>query len=496
MTYSAYVEWCVARLRRNAGMSLAALILLGSAFILRSAEAQEQKPGRVLVAALQEAFVSVADEVEPAVVTVTAKKTVRPKSKSSTDEDDSLLLDPFGRPSTGRPFRSEGTGSGVIISPDGWVLTNDHVVGGADKVTVKLRDGREFDGTVRRDYRSDLALVKLNASDLPMAKLGDSDKVKIGQWAIAIGSPYRYEGSFSVGVVSSLGRRQEIRDRSGEGEGRLYPDMIQTDAAINPGNSGGPLVNIDGEVIAINTAIESETGGSVGIGFAIPINSAKFVIEQLKTKGKVSYGYMGVDPDTVTPRLASAYKVTGGALVRSEPLENSPAAKAGIHVDDVITEIDGKAIKNELDLRTTVSRIAPGSTVSVTYVRAGEEKTAKATISEAPPARVTKRETPTVQASLGIEVATVTPEQAGKVGVSSAKPEGVGVKALDSGLAVSETEMRVGDVIVKVNDVPTPTVEAFKKATDKLKSGDIVRVVYLGRRVSDIVKRVAIVTVD
>ncbi len=454
--------------------------------------AQANKQARATLFSLQEAFVSIAEEVEPAVVTITAQKTTR--IGSNRKEDDGVIPDlPFGRPSGPRSFRSQGTGSGVIISSDGWILTNDHVVGGADRVTVKLIDGREFQGTVRRDFRSDLALVKVEGATFPSAKLGDSDKVKIGQWAIAIGSPYRYEGSFSVGVISSLARKQLISERGGQG--RLYPNMIQTDAAINPGNSGGPLVNIEGEVVAINTAIESETGGSVGIGFAIPINSAKFVIEQLKSKGKVSYGYLGIDPDTVGPRLAATYKVSYGALVRQEPDPASPAGKAGLQVEDVIISVNEKAVKNETDLRTTVSRIAPGTQVKVAFVRNGVTKVAAVTLGEMPDLSPAIKEAPKTAAGLGIEVVAITADAASKVNLTEMS-EGVLIKSIADAASASESEFTKGDLILQINSTPTPNVAAFQKATQAIMAGDVVRVRWIGKRGTMVVKRVALITVD
>ena len=458
--------------------------------------AQDKPPAKTVLHALQDAFASVAEEVEPAVVTITARKTVRPVlgTPSLEEGDDPLRGTPLGRGRSSRPFRALGTGSGVIISTEGWILTNDHVIGGAEKVTVRLIDGREFEGTVRRDFRSDLALIKIEGSNLRAARLGDSDKVKIGHWAIAIGSPFRYEGTFSVGVVSSLFRRQEIR--SSTGVSRVYPSMIQTDAAINPGNSGGPLLNLDGEVIGINTAIESDSGGSVGIGFAIPINAARFVADQLKTSGKVVYGYLGIDPGTVTPRLASAYQVSNGALVQGDPSEESPAAKAGLQADDVITEIEGKPVRNELDLRTIVSRIRPGTTIAIVYVRNGTEKKTTATIAEAPTLidEGVTGATPG-KVNLGIEVASISPDSLKKIGLDE-KIQGVTIKSLDSGSPVSESEMEKGDIILKVNDHPTPNVEAFKKATSSANPGNVLRVLWTGKRGKATVKRVAIVIVD
>src|SRR5579872_807543 len=292
------------------GLSLALGAPAARAFRADDPAAQSQNSKTVL-ASLQAAFSSIADELEPAVVTVSSSKAERPEA---AQDSPGPLQHGLTRP---RPkTRMMGTGSGVIIRKDGWILTNDHVVSGADRVTVKLHDGREFVGTVRRDYRSDLALIKIESpTPLPAARLGNSDAVKIGHWAIAIGSPYRYDGSFSVGVISSLFRQQSISDPETHGPDRLYPTLIQTDAAINPGNSGGPLVNIDGEVIGINTAIESEGGGNIGIAFAIPIYAAKFVVDQLMTKGKVSYGLLGVTPKTVTPRQAQAFGVGEGAWI-------------------------------------------------------------------------------------------------------------------------------------------------------------------------------------
>lgn len=456
----------------------------------------QPEAGRSALYALQNAFAAVADQVEPSVVTVIATRTIRPRSVDSApnaqDQDGPRL--PFGHPALPRAFRSEGTGSGVILTSDGWILTNDHVVGEADKVSVRLHDGREFAGSVRRDYRSDLALIKIDATGLKPAKLGDSDKVRIGYWAIAIGSPYRYEGSFSVGVVSSLYRRQEIRSGAGL---RIYPDMIQTDAAINPGNSGGPLVNIDGEVIGINTAIESDTGGSVGIGFAIPINDAKFVIAQLMEKGRVAYGYLGIEPDTVTPRLAAAYRVTGGARVQADPEPGSPAAKAGIQVDDVITQIGQKAIRNETDLRTTVAHLAPGTVVDVTFVRNGTPRHTKVTIGEwkdpyaEPPIAAPSH----VKADLGITVGPLTPEAARRAGVDEKTP-GVVIRAMDPASAASASELMTGDVILRVNNVETPTVKAFQKATADLHSGDVVRILWMRKMGDQAARRVATIVVD
>jgi serine protease Do len=357
------------------------------------------------------------------------------------------------------------------------------VVSGAERVTVKLHDGREFVGTVRRDYRSDLALIKVeSATPLPTARLGDSDTAKIGHWAVAIGSPYRYEGSFSVGVISSLFRQHKIRDAETRGTERLYPNMIQTDAAINPGNSGGPLVNIDGQVIGINTAIESEGGGSIGIGFAIPINTAKFVVEQLMTKGKVSYGLLGVTPRDVTPRQAMAFGVNEGAWIDEEPLEDGPAGKAGLHAGDVITAVNGKPIHNELDLRTIIARTQPFTSVDVTFLRDHKTKTVKATLTEAisPELDKPKPKDP-AKALIGMEVQPITDKLAANAGLPT-NVTGVVIKSIDANGAAADLDgLTEGSVILKVNDTPTPTMAAYRTAIEGLKPGDQVRLVFQNR---------------
>ncbi len=462
-------------------MSLAAALSTGGAPSAHAKEKARLENARASVARLadlQDAFSAVADEVEPAVVTIYTSKAIR-TAGGEPNGNEFHGLAPFGRNGT---RRATGTGSGVIISKDGWVLTNDHVVGGADKVTVRLHDGRELTGKVLRDYRSDLALIKLDGpSYFPAARLGDSDKVKVGHWAIAIGSPYRYEGSLSVGVISSLYRQQRISDFSALGRPRFYPQMIQTDAAINPGNSGGPLCNIYGEVIGINTAIESEGGGSIGIGFAIPINAAKFVITQLMTKGHVSYGYLGISPTSITPRLASALNVDQGALIDMEPYPATPAAKAGLHAGDVVIAINKKPVRNELDLRTIVAQTPPDTTVDLTVVRNGKEMALKATLAEAgdndlPPTNEKPR-APS-KSRLGIEVQPLTQKLAEAAGVTPKTP-GVVIKSIDPNSAAADIdELSEGQVILKINDVETPTVQAFQSATANLKSGDQVKILY------------------
>ena len=379
----------------------AVLMALGT---VSPGQAQQGKSSeaRITLASLQDAFVSVADEVEPTVVTVSASKAQRGGAA-------------FG----GNP-RSVGTGTGVIVRKDGWILTNDHVVSGADRVTVKLHDGREFSGTIYTDPRSDLAVIKIESKEsLPTAKLGDSDRVKVGQWAIAIGSPFKYEGTLSVGVVSSLMRRQLIDDPSEGLRGKLYPNMIQTDAAINPGNSGGPLCNLAGEVIGINTAIQSgqSQGGSIGIGFAIPMNSAKFVMNQLIDKGRVSYGFLGVSPTPLPPKQATALKVDSGALVYRDPPPSSPAGKAGIKAGDVIVAIAGKPVRSEADLRAIVGQSGPSAVVEVKLVRDGAPKLLSATLEQAEDEPLSGKGRVGTHGKLGLQVEKLSDDIADRINI-------------------------------------------------------------------------------
>lgn len=277
-----------------------------------------------------------------------------------------------------------GSGSGVIVRPDGYIVTNDHVVGGFDQVQVILNDGRELSGKVFRAPDSDLAVIKVDATDLPSLRFADSSSVRPGQFAIAIGSPFGLENSVTVGHISGLSRATEIGD-SRLGRFRGYPDLIQTDAAINQGNSGGPLLNIRGEVIGINTAIFSRTGGSIGVGFAIPATTARLVVDQLIERGKVVRGFMGVGPETLREFERQKLGLDGGAKI--EELEaGGPAARAGLRKGDVVTRIGSTPIRTHSDLRNTMLKHAPGETVEVEYVREGRRSTTRVQLGEPPAA--------------------------------------------------------------------------------------------------------------
>ena len=251
----------------------------------------------------------------------------------------------------GGDYLERGSGSGVIVSADGYILTNNHVISGVDEITVVMADGEQYDAeVVGSDPQSDVAVIKVDAKDLPAAKLGDSDAIEVGEWVLAVGNPFELQNTVTAGIISARGR-SGISPMSTSS----YEDFIQTDAAINPGNSGGPLVNLDGEVIGINTAIATRTGGNIGIGFAIPINMAKQIMEQLIDTGKVTRGWLGVIIQNITPELKDEFglKTTEGALV-GDVDKDGPAKKAGVRRGDVIVEYRGEKVKDINQLRNLV----------------------------------------------------------------------------------------------------------------------------------------------
>lgn len=453
-------------------VSLLVAVMIG--LIWHTAYAADQttapKADRSAAVSLQNAFVSTADQVKPSVVFITAEHTTT--TSEGPDLRGMFPGFPFDMPGPrgGEKQRATASGSGVIVRSDGYVMTNDHVVTGADRVTVRLSDGREFVGKVTEDPTSDIAIVKIDAKGLPAAQLGDSDKVKVGQWAIAVGSPFGLTNTVTIGVVSALTREAAVQDASLPKGGRYYPDLIQTDASINPGNSGGPLVNIDGEVMGINTMIESPTGANAGIGFAVPINSAKIVMDQLMTTGKVVRGYLGLMPEDVTPAKAKTLEVDKGALVASVD-DDTPAGKAGIKPMDVIVEINGKKIDSALALRRTVSASKPGSKCSIVLVREGKKQTVQVTVGEAPTNSASSGDNE--KTKIGLSVAALTPSMAEQLGVDVDTP-GVVVKSVDPDSAAGHANppIRAGDIILKVNRELTKTPAQFNNAVSKLKSGD------------------------
>jgi serine protease Do len=416
-------------------------------------------------------FATLAEQLRPAVVNISTAKTVKPRSPAYHGPQQpgrDLFEEFFERffrelPQSSRKERSLGTG--FIISEDGYILTNDHVVDGADEIKVKLSDGRVFSGKVRGlDPKLDLALIKIEAGkELPVARLGDSDKLRIGEWVMAIGNPFGLEQTVTVGIVSAKGRV------IGAGP---YDDFIQTDASINPGNSGGPLFNLRGDVVGINTAIAA---GGQGIGFAIPVNMAKSIVAQLRDDGKVTRGYLGVVVQPLSEELAQSFGLDRprGALV-SEVVKDSPAERAGIRRGDVILKFDGQAIDERNDLPRVVAAARVGKSARVSVFRDGQERELQVEVGrlaeegdDAPASADTGGE-------LGLTVSAITPELARRYELSP-ESRGILVTAIKAGSAAANANLRSGDLIVEVDGREIETVKAFDAATGRNTRGKVLR---------------------
>jgi serine protease Do len=379
-----------------------------------------------------------------------------------------------------------GIGSGVIVSTDGYILTSNHVVEGAERMDVRLDNGRELRARlIGRDPQTDLAVAKVDAKDLPALALGDSDALEVGEFVIAIGTPFDKDQSVSLGIVSAKGRHGIMA-----GEESPYEDFIQTDAAINPGNSGGPLVNIRGEVVGINTAINSRTGVNEGVGFAIPINLAKKVMTDLIEKGKVVRAWLGVWIGDVSPNLAEELRLGGvrGAMV-NRVFPRSPADRAGIHPADIILEMDGDRVRNRDHFRNTISSARVGSKVRLTLLRDGAEKTVTVTLGELPEEeRVVSapRQTPdTANGWMGITVAELDSDRAkelGYVGMS-----GVLVTNVEPNSPAARERIEAGTLIMEIGGEPVKDLNGFRAAVKKAgpsvlvkyRSGEFVRLTVL-----------------
>ena len=408
---------------------------------------QQAKPAAPLAspAELSRTFISVAKQVKPAVVNIDVVE--KAKRSARVDSDDFPQIPGFPPLGQMKQQPRRGTGSGVIISPEGYILTNNHVAGDADEIKVKLADGRAVKAKlVGADPDTDLALIKIDGQNLPYAKLGDSSKLEQGEWVIALGSPFGLEQTMTAGIVSATSRDL----RSGP-----YDNFIQTDASINPGNSGGPLVNMDGEVVGINTMIFSRSGGSEGIGFSIPSNMASKIYTQLAKNGKVTRGFLGVNLQQLTPALAKANGTEGieGALIGDVTDPASPAAKAGLRSGDVITEFDGKAVKSPKQLTELVGDATVGQSVQVKYLRDGRTETTAIMLGERPGrkdlASKNAQENNRNTGLLGVSVINVTPAIASelKLKINS----GAVIESVQPGSPADEAGLKEGDVIHRIN---------------------------------------------
>jgi serine protease Do len=355
------------------------------------------------------------------------------------------------------PGQARSLGSGFIISEDGYIITNNHVVGEADKITVRLSDKEEYEAKViGSDDKTDLALIKINAKHpLPTVPLGKSADLQVGDWVMAIGNPFGLEQTVTAGIVSAKGRV------IGAGP---YDDFIQTDASINPGNSGGPLLNLKGEVVGINSAIFSQSGGNIGIGFAIPIDLAKSIVAQLKDKGKVTRGWLGVAIQSVTPELAKSFglKEPMGALV-AEVTKDGPAEQAGLERGDVITAFNGTTIKDSHELPALVARTPVGEKAEVTVLRGGKEKIFAIKLGELTDQQAKAERGEESGENWGMTVASPSSELARRFQLDR-NQKGVVVTEVEPGSSAELAGIQVGDVIEEVNRQPIESVEDFNQA--------------------------------
>jgi len=361
-----------------------------------------------------------------------------------------------------REFRKSGLGSGFILSEDGYIITNNHVVERASGIKVILEDGQSYEARViGKDQKSDLALVKIEPkSVLPAVKIGRSDNLEIGDWVVAIGNPFGLGHTVTAGIISAKGRSLGLG---------AYDDFIQTDAAINPGNSGGPLFNLNGEVIGVNTAI---IAGGQGIGFAIPIDTATNVVDQLKFKGKVVRGWLGVLVQQITPEIAEGMNLdeSEGALV-ADVTPGGPADNAGIKRGDIILEFDGKRINAMSDLPKTVAIHKPGTSSEITYSRNGDERHAKITLGELPDevaqsSGVTDNQ---IENELGLVVQEINPQIQKKFSLDTAY--GVIITGVQPGSVADESGLKAGDIILEINKNYIGNLENYRNALDSLKKG-------------------------
>jgi len=429
----------------------------------RAAEPEGKFPG---------SFSRLAKDSSPSVVNVSTVKVVKGKGRG---------MIPFGGPfgqndpfkdfferffgdQLPKQFRQQSLGTGFIIDKDGYILTNNHVVEQTDEIKVKLADEKEYNAKiVGRDPKTDLALIKIEPEKpLPALSLGDSDKLEVGDWVVAIGNPFGLGHTVTAGIVSAKYRKIGASS---------YDNFIQTDASINPGNSGGPLLNMAGEVIGINTAIFSQGGGSIGIGFAIPVNMAKDLIPQLKA-GKVVRGWLGVMIQKITPELKDKLKLKNdkGALV-ADVTPGGPAEKAGLQRGDVIVAFDGKEIQEMNELPFIVASTAVGKTSEVKVMRKGEPKVFKVTVGELKD-EGGEGEPSEAEPALGITVEDLNPEIASNLGIP--EKEGVVVTSVERGSVAADAGIRAGDLVLEVDQVQIKDRSQFMKKIRTYKPGDTI----------------------
>jgi len=440
---------------------------------------------------LERAFVRISERVGPAVVSISTEQIERVRQYHRVHPFFGFGDDPFedlfrqfhGPEAPFQEFRRFGLGSGVIIDPGGFILTNEHVIANADRITISLPDGREFEGTVvGEDPRSDLAVIKVDATGLPSATLGESDGLRTGQWVVALGNPFGLMGggpmgpgigsdpTLTVGVVSAQHRQLPRISR----DDRDYTDLIQTDAAINRGNSGGPLVNLAGEIIGINVAIVSSTGGSEGVGFAIPVSRVRGVVEHLIRGEPVEYGWLGVRIQDITQDVAEYYglKDRQGVLVY-HVLPDGPASEGGLRDGDIIVSYEGRVIGHTYELINRVGLTRAGKTVDIGVLRNGKSETIKVTIGERP-TDGGSGPSPGGESWRGLQIAELSADTIQRFELPPGT-RGVLVVGVDPGSAAASAGLRPGDVINEINRVPVDSLDDYRKAVSRISGSALVR---------------------
>jgi len=408
-------------------------------------------------------FTALVDQLRPSVVNIsteTEEKAVeRPRGS----------IDPFEF-FFRRPGPRRSLGSGFVLDDEGYIITNHHVVEGASKVVVTLHTDEEYNAEViGTDPKTDIALIKIEPDDdLAPLPVGDSDGLKVGEWVLAVGNPFGLDHTVTAGIVSAKGRRINRPDQS------PYDDFIQTDAAINPGNSGGPLVNLDGQVVGINTAIFSRSGGNIGIGFAIPVNMVRNVVPQLKEFGSVTRGWLGVMIQPVDEDIADSLGLdaSGGALV-AKVFPDSPAAGGGVEVGDVIVKFDGTEVPESSNLPAIVADTPVGKEVTVVIIRNGKRKKLSITVAKLEESVVESR--PVEADALGLSVQDITPEIARELGLDKGS-QGVVVSSVTRESPAEEAGLRAGDVIEMVGNAPVANVGEFRARLGERGDGESVLV--------------------
>lgn len=429
---------------------------------------------------LQNAFVNVAEDVSPCVVNLSVEKTIYDNRGFGFGFGfegtpfENFFKDFFGENNENnqRKFKDQSLGTGFIVDARGYILTNNHVVKGADVITVCLLDGRKFKGkVVGTDPKVDLALVKIDVTDsLPTAKLGDSSKAKIGEWVIAIGNPFGLEHTITIGVISAKGRSL--------GESTQYKNFIQTDASINPGNSGGPLVNIYGEVIGINTAI---VAGGQGIGFAIPVDIAKHIIKGLIKHGKITHAWLGIYIQDIDDTLAKHFKVNpkSGALV-ADVMNNSPAEKAGIKRGDIITKVNGEKVSTPSDLQSKILEKDVGEKVEVTILRDGKENIYNIALEEMTGDGEGSMLSAGEHGWRGMTLQDITPEIASEFKLSS-QVQGVIITKIEPKTEAADAQIQRGDVLVGINNQSIDSLDGFNEIVKQIQDKeDVILVIKRG----------------